>query len=311
MKRILTIAFTLLLISPLAPQNIVQYQNLELYDVFPLAKWNQYNYNYQFSDTTYYVGAFEYAQNDSGTIEFLITDSTLVGNNIEWLVEQRKHLVRHYVTPISDSIFAINSIDSFKILEDRYSGKLIEQSNFYWVTKIWQFPFTDDFQVYRYVSVPSLIMSYSDGLTGGFDSLWFNNTKGLYKRRRKFTYLGNSQNYTEMIANLVGSIVGLSDRPYQKIDEFILTQNYPNPFNPSTKIKYAIPASLNPSEGGTLVILKVYDLLGREVATVMNEEKLAGYYEIEFNGNNLPSGVYFYRLKAGGFVETKKMILLR
>jgi len=95
------------------------------------------------------------------------------------------------------------------------------------------------------------------------------------------------------------------------IREFSLSQNYPNPFNPSTKIKYSIPASLNPSEGGTLVSLKIYDLLGREVATLVNEEKQTGYYEIEFNGNNLPSGVYYYQLKANKFVETKKMILLR
>jgi hypothetical protein len=83
-----------------------------------------------------------------------------------------------------------------------------------------------------------------------------------------------------------------------------LFQNYPNPFNPQTIIKYQ---TLELS----FINLKVYDLLGNKVTTVVNEEKPAGKYEVEFNGNGLTSGVYFYRLQAGTFVETKKMVLLR
>ena len=83
-----------------------------------------------------------------------------------------------------------------------------------------------------------------------------------------------------------------------------LSQNYPNPFNPSTVISYRLPVI-------GFVTLKVYDVLGREVATLVNEEKSAGEYEIEFNGSKLPSGIYFYQLKTGNFVETKKMVLLK
>ena len=92
---------------------------------------------------------------------------------------------------------------------------------------------------------------------------------------------------------------------------FELHQNYPNPFNPSTKIRYAIPAV-----GTSLmkflqsVQLKVYDVLGNEVATLVDEEKPTGSYEVEFNAINLSSGIYFYQLRAGSFVETKKIILL-
>jgi len=89
-----------------------------------------------------------------------------------------------------------------------------------------------------------------------------------------------------------------------KIYSFNLEQNYPNPFNPVTRINYQIPER-------SLVSLKVYDVLGNEIATLVNEEKPAGYYEIEFNAANLPSGIYFYKLRAGEFVETKKMVLLR
>ena len=95
--------------------------------------------------------------------------------------------------------------------------------------------------------------------------------------------------------------------------KFVLEQNYPNPFNPSTIIKYTIPSitfSDNAIEGSR-VQLKVYDVLGNLVATLVNDEKPAGFYEVEFGASNLSSGIYFYKLTAGSFVETKKMILLR
>jgi len=86
--------------------------------------------------------------------------------------------------------------------------------------------------------------------------------------------------------------------------KFNLEQNYPNPFNPTTTIKYQIPDL-------SFVSLKIYDVLGNEIATLINKEKTAGNYQVEFDGANLPSGIYFYRLRAGGFVETKKMLLLK
>jgi hypothetical protein len=92
---------------------------------------------------------------------------------------------------------------------------------------------------------------------------------------------------------------------------FSLDQNYPNPFNPSTKIKYTIPNVTLSGVEGSRVILKVYDVLGDEVATLVNEEKPAGNYEISFDASKLSSGVYFYQIQAGNFVETKKMILIR
>jgi len=88
------------------------------------------------------------------------------------------------------------------------------------------------------------------------------------------------------------------------IQEFELNQNYPNPFNPSTKIIFSVPQISN-------VVLKVYDILGNKIATLVDAEKLAGNYEIEFDGKNLTSGIYFYKLIAGSFVQTKKMILLK
>ncbi len=87
-------------------------------------------------------------------------------------------------------------------------------------------------------------------------------------------------------------------------DSYYLSQNYPNPFNPSTTISYSLP------HNGS-VQLKVYDILGREVVTLVNKEQTRGNYKVEFNANNMPSGIYFYRLRSSDFVDTKKMLLLR
>ncbi len=85
---------------------------------------------------------------------------------------------------------------------------------------------------------------------------------------------------------------------------YSLGQNYPNPFNPSTKIEYKI-------QNAGIVLLKVYDVLGKEVAALVNEEKATGVYNITFNAGDLPSGIYFYTIKTGKFIDTKKMILLK
>jgi photosystem II stability/assembly factor-like uncharacterized protein len=87
-------------------------------------------------------------------------------------------------------------------------------------------------------------------------------------------------------------------------NNYTLSQNYPNPFNPSTKISWQSPINSHQT-------LKVYDVLGNEVATLLNEYKSAGSYEIDFNASSLSSGIYFYRLQAGSFIQTKKMILLK
>lgn len=87
-------------------------------------------------------------------------------------------------------------------------------------------------------------------------------------------------------------------------NEFILSQNYPNPFNPETSIKYQLSAI-------SFVSLKVFDVLGREVATLVNEEKPAGTYTINFNAEGLSSGVYFYRINAGNFVQIKKLVFMK
>ena len=99
-------------------------------------------------------------------------------------------------------------------------------------------------------------------------------------------------------------VTNITSDPIATIDDFHLDQNYPNPFNPVTTIRYNIPEL-------SFTTLKVFDLLGREISTLISEDKSSGAYEVKFDASSLPSGIYFYNLQAGKFNETKKMILLK
>lgn len=98
--------------------------------------------------------------------------------------------------------------------------------------------------------------------------------------------------------------VGIKDINQEQIASYYLLPNYPNPFNPSTKISWQVPV-------GSWQTIKIYDVLGKEIATLVDEYKPAGSYEVEWDASNYPSGVYFYQLKADSFIEIKKMILIK
>jgi endonuclease I len=112
---------------------------------------------------------------------------------------------------------------------------------------------------------------------------------------------------TTLTVNLTGysnNLSGITTVSSQVPDKFALMQNYPNPFNPTTKINFAVPYR-------SFVILKVFDMNGKEVAELVNGMQNAGTYAYEFDGANLPSGTYFYKLEATDFVSTKKLILIK
>lgn len=126
-----------------------------------------------------------------------------------------------------------------------------------------------------------------------------NLTSGKYSYRLKQIDFDGTFRYSQIIE----AEVNLSR-------EFSLSQNYPNPFNPVTTIKYSLP-SVNSSGGRDLVTLKVYDVLGNEIRTLVSEEQSPGFHKVIFDAENLPSGVYIYRLTAGSYSSSRKLILLK
>ncbi|MBK8553805.1 MAG: T9SS type A sorting domain-containing protein [Ignavibacteria bacterium] len=104
-------------------------------------------------------------------------------------------------------------------------------------------------------------------------------------------------------------IVGINNISNEIPVRYSLYQNYPNPFNPVTKIKFDVPSDVRGQTSD--VKLTVFDVLGKEVMTLVNEALAPGSYETEFEGSGFASGIYFYKLEAGSFVETKRMILIK
>ena len=96
----------------------------------------------------------------------------------------------------------------------------------------------------------------------------------------------------------------INDVKYGSVNNFKLEQNYPNPFNPQTSIKYTV-------SNRQFVSLKVFDSIGKDVSTLVDEEKPSGIYKVVFSAKNLPSGIYFYTIRAGDFTQTKKMVILK
>ena len=115
---------------------------------------------------------------------------------------------------------------------------------------------------------------------------------------------GRGRTDTQTYTLHVHPTVGIDSETNQVPQQYVLHQNHPNPFNPITKISYQISEL-------SFVTLTVYDVLGSEIITLVNEEKPLGNYEVEFGATTLPSGIYFYKLQAGKFVETKKMVLMK
>ena len=137
----------------------------------------------------------------------------------------------------------------------------------------------------------------------GGSYLWTvpNITSSQCKIKVTSTFLSSSNDISSEFFTIT-STTEVNDQNLPK--EYALFQNYPNPFNPTTNIKYSVPSN-------AYVSLKVYDILGREVATLVNEQKPAGNYEVNFNASSLSSGVYFYKIQSGSFAQVRKMLLLK
>jgi hypothetical protein len=164
------------------------------------------------------------------------------------------------------------------------------------------------------VSDPAVPTVAGKFLTGSyFGSVFMNPTHMLaVNLNRNSGNTWNAEAAYEGLLELHSPFTNVDSRSVQKPPvAFRLDQNYPNPFNPVTLIRYTIPATAGSMPGARNVELRVYDVLGREVAVLVNEKKEPGHYEVVFDGSKLATGMYLYRLQVGSFVETRKLILLR
>jgi hypothetical protein len=283
-------------------------QQDSLVDVFPLAIGNQWVYRY-FAQTTFNGGGGLLITTDSGQAQYRVVSSSAGTNAISWGFRRTRDIIHHVSVP--DSTFRIQDTVTFIMAED-----LSGQHKLYRLTSdpLDVFPntidFTDTTRIYRYRRV------------GAGDTVRFQSRppmpfpppdyKSIFTFKKGvgqlgYEFVGGPMDFYMQTRHQILSWVITDvpdDHPAEELIEFRLSQNYPNPFNPSTTIKFQV-ASFE------FVSLKVFDVLGREVATLVNERKHAGQYTSEFDASNLPSGVYFYQVRTAGFVATKKMMLIR
>ncbi|MEK7069352.1 MAG: T9SS type A sorting domain-containing protein [Patescibacteria group bacterium] len=192
----------------------------------------------------------------------------------------------------------LDSVETFLTLEDSlrhghfYGEKNQPLLNSEWQTLTWDVKKYENNPQYNLVSVKVLQFSFQNRSRAPYVK------SVICVRNIKKINIDNSFSIIDLGV--------ITDVPHGNLipTEFKLEQNYPNPFNPTTTIKFSIPESGN-------YTLRVYNTLGQEVATLVNEYKIVGNYEINFNAGDLPSGVYMYKLQAGSFVQTKKMILIK
>ena len=180
--------------------------------------------------------------------------------------------------------------------------------------KNWELKGLKSKKVYKLISMDTKLIAHTDqglfrSLDGGNNWNYFDFGLGIVSRLtlcgdNLFVLAGPSYSTSKIWKKSFYDVVTNVKEEKTTPLNFSLSQNYPNPFNPTTTISYSIPESQN-------IELKVYDLLGNEVASLVNEYKTAGSYKVNFNANNLSSGIYFYKIKAGDFIQTKKLILLK
>ena len=270
-------------------------------DWFPMEVGNRWDYN-----ITHYTHGGNWSHS-KGTTEIVGKED--FGTEKEYYVFSTIGIFNHKILRIeNDSLYAFINEDSTECLllafnlEDSifYPASCLEDSVAYlYNTNSNYFGFPDSQQAHGsgyiiYEISKKFGFVFSDDFTGG----------GLYET---WYYLSGC-----IISDTIyGVLLDVDELKNDNHIAFQLHQNYPNPFNPSTKIEFRI------ADFG-FVSLIVYDVLGNEVATLVNEEKPAGEYEVEFSAishsgevRNLPSGIYFYQLKAGSSVHTKKMVLIR
>jgi hypothetical protein len=201
------------------------------------------------------------------------------------------------------SRYETNLIGQFQnqIIYDGDSLKYIDNLPDYIFNMLYDNYFYVDSVLYADAAAKTFAGNNVDGVY--YNKLWEiskNYTIDLFK---KASYKLACVIYTAWI-NAGGSRAGITKNKNNLLSGFSLAQNYPNPFNPSTMISYKLPI-------GTVTTLKVFNILGKEVTTLVDEYKASGDYEMALDAEALPSGVYFYQLKAGDYLSTKKMILLK
>ncbi len=282
-------------------------------DFMPLALGNRWRYEYFAYNDELLV---EWRTWDTGTATIRIVGRSVTPDSILWDFEETRdilHRYNFYFPPIVDTTYAIKDTIRYSVIEYLDGNHRFYRKGWWnWLSVfLLSSDFSDSSAFFRfqpqvvgdtlairvqsppYVPVPKSVLEAV-----------FTRGAGLTSVRYEEPYMTGTILYTNH--NLQDAVVTSVAQPWthSSPDRISLLQNHPNPFNPSTTITYELPNS-------AMVNLSVYDLLGREVSVLVDEKRRAGVHEVKFDGTGLSSGVYFYRLTAGSYVQTRKLVLMK
>ncbi len=280
--------------------------NLIAQDYYPLEVGNRWDYKTHYWD---YGGG----GGDSSYHSVEVIGDSLFQNNKKYFVLSRGDLIGgEFVRVDENHIYYYNTYQNKEDTIINFSAELnvtyFPESEFAWSVELIEIDtiilFDINTRILRY-RVDGLILRYIN----------FSDKFGMYHLDSPGEPPGTTQWSTNVYYGIIGGVEFGNPVSVDETDpafpiKFSLSQNYPNPFNPTTKIRFTIQ-SVETTRRVVFTTLKVYDVLGNEIATLVNEEKPAGSYEVKFNNEGLPSGIYFYRLTTGGYSATKKMILMK
>jgi hypothetical protein len=266
-------------------------------------------YTYDYSEYSHWWQFSWYASfQDSGIVEYIIEDSSIVADTlVAWSVLQKRSLLhRAHYSGGADTSYFFRDSSLFTLNESRTGQHELTGG----LGEVWAFPIGQALHVFRYSDSTQVQLGWRGSgnchvIPGTYDTLSMSVDSSLWRRHYgvciDWDDYGNLFQRRARLRSLV--IVSVPD--IQHLPKAVrLNQNYPNPFNPSTTITFQLPSQSH-------VMLRVFDVLGREVAALVDRVKSAGQHEITWDASNRASGMYFYRLSAGGVVQTKKLLLLR
>jgi choice-of-anchor B domain-containing protein len=261
---------------------------------------------YDFHGDATNIYEFTYGSSFSTQLLGLINSPEIAYHHSGWVTEDGKYLFicdELAIHPRADiTVWDITNPDE-AVKVDQYADPTATVHNLYIIGNYaYVSYYTSGFRIFD-ISDPHNIKVAAHYDTSPESGEGFNGAFGVYPFLPSRNILVSDQTGL-YIFSFDSVTVDNRDEPSSKVENYKLFQNYPNPFNPSTRMQYSIGSR-------QFVSLKIYDVLGNEIATLVNEEQSEGGYEIVFEAAALPSGVYFYKLNAGSFLETKKMILLR
>jgi hypothetical protein len=298
---------------------IVSSQPSNLNDVFPLKTGLTWIYQYQYRYSCYNNFGEGSNSSDSGTVKYSIVDSLSNADSVSWHIKTiQDFFVRsHSAYPVFDTTYSYKDTSSFVLLETLAGNhQLFVENVFYYANPIWKFmiQYPDSQKIFKYQSTDLLgrssIQTTTQGLFGSFPipiSFSFVKDTGVVQMfGSAYGICGGHSSFSVNCSLLSKDLTSVSESTNQQNVEaqFILYQNYPNPFNPSTLISYYLPKSV-------FVSLKVFDVCGREVQLLYNGFQSRGSHTLRFNASYLPTGIYFYQLKTGSFMQSKPLVIIK